>query len=239
MPDTRPDTRPEAKAAPGAPRIALIHALEESVLPIRDAFVRLWPEAVRADLLDASLSSDLAATGTLDQAMIDRFLTLGRYAASGTGAYDTRAVLFTCSAFGPAIQAVKEALPIPVMRPNEAAFDEALSIGPRIALVVTFAPSLPALSRELSEMAEARGQRVEITPVLAEDALPALKSGDGRGHDAAVLRACASLGPQDAVVLGQFSLARAAQVLRPEIACPVITTPDSAVRALRQRVLAG
>jgi Asp/Glu/hydantoin racemase len=220
-----------------APRIALIHALEESVLPIRDAFARLWPEARTADLLDASLSADLAAAGALDDAMVQRFLTLGRYAAGGTGSHDTRAILFTCSAFGPAIEAVKADLPIPVMRPNEAAFTEALEMGERIALVVTFAPSLPALTRELQEMAQARGRDVQITPVLAEGALAALKAGDGAGHDEAVRRACAGLGPLDAIVLGQFSLARAARVLQPQAGCPVVTTPDSAVRALRRMVL--
>ena len=211
------------------PRIALIHALEESVLPIRDAFVRLWPQALRADLLDASLSADLAAAGTLDAAMTDRFVTLGRYAARGTGPHDTRAVLFTCSAFGPAIEAVKADLSIPVMRPNEAAFDAALNIGSRVALVVTFGPSLPALTRELEQMAAARGQTIDITPVLADGALAAM-AAEGLGPPP---------GPQDAVVLGQFSLARAEKVLSPMLDCPVITTPDSAVRALRRMIEAG
>jgi hypothetical protein len=229
------ETGAEAKS----PRIALIHALEDSVAPIRDAFARLWPRAQTADILDASLSADLAAAGGLDQAMIDRFVTLGRYAARGTGHHDTRAVLFTCSAFGPAIDAVRADLPIPVMRPNEAAFAEALEIGQRIALVVTFPPSLPALTREMEEMAAARGRSVEITPILAKGALGALKAGDGAGHDDAVRRACAGMGAQDAVVLGQFSLARAARVLEPHVDCPVVTTPDSAVRALRRVIHAA
>ena len=221
------------------PRIALIHALEESVLPIRAAFARHWPEARRADLLDTSLAEDLAAAGELTEAMTARFVTLGRYAAKGAGDSETRAVLFTCSAFGPAIAAVKADLSIPVMRPNEAAFAEALEIGPRIALVVSFAPSLPSLTRELEEMAAASGKPVTSTQILAEGALPALKAGDGAGHDQAVLRACTDIGPQDAIVLGQFSLARAADLLQPLVACPVITTPDSAVRALRRRISAA
>ncbi|MDD7972923.1 aspartate/glutamate racemase family protein [Roseinatronobacter alkalisoli] len=216
------------------PRIALIHALEESVAPIRDAFARLWPEAQIADLLDTSLSADLARAGRLDQAMITRFLKLGRYAALGSGAQDTQAILFTCSAFGPAIDAVRSALSIPVLRPNQAAFAEALILGARIALVVTFPPSLPALMRELQDMASALGKTIHITPILADGALAALKVGDGAGHDAIVLAACKDIGAQDVVLLGQFSLARAARVLQPCFGCPVITTPDSAVRALRR-----
>lgn len=221
------------------PRIALIHALEESVSPIRAAFARLWPEAQGADLLDASLSADLLAAGRLDDGMVQRFVTLGRYAAKGSGKGDTRAVLFTCSAFGPAIDAVKADLSIPVLRPNEAAFAEALERGRRIALVVTYPPSLPALTQELEQMAAARGQSISITPILADGALLALKAGDGAGHDAAVLAACKNLGAQDAVVLGQFSLARAASALQPHVDSPIFTTPDSAVRALRRLVSAS
>lgn len=68
-----------------APRIALIHVLDEPVAPIRQAFAHSWPQAPTADLLDASLSMDLATEGRLGDAMIQRFITLGRYAVSGTG----------------------------------------------------------------------------------------------------------------------------------------------------------
>ena len=50
------------------------------------------------NLLDDSLSADLARDGGLTDAMTERFLRLGRYAA-GTG---SDAILFTCSALAPA-----------------------------------------------------------------------------------------------------------------------------------------
>src|SRR5215831_17742841 len=97
-------------------RIALIHALRHSIAPVEEAFARLWPEARLANLLEDSLSADLAASGVLTPAMTERFLTLARYAA-WCGA---RGILFTCSAFGPCIEACAAALaPIPVLKPNE------------------------------------------------------------------------------------------------------------------------
>ena len=65
------------------PRIALIHALAHSVAPINEAMARDWPGAVRMNLLDDSLSADLAREGRgLDAAMHARFETLTAYAES-------------------------------------------------------------------------------------------------------------------------------------------------------------
>jgi hypothetical protein len=43
-------------------RVTLIHALKHSIAPIEAAFARLWPEARLMNLLDDSLSADLART---------------------------------------------------------------------------------------------------------------------------------------------------------------------------------
>ncbi len=218
-------------------RIARIHALEESLTPIRDAFAQHWPDVQSFDLLDTSLAVDLAQAGELDGAMMDRFRTLADYVAQAPGKDGPAdAILFTCSAFGPAIEAVKQRLSIPVMRPTEAAFDEALTLGNRIALVVTFQESLTSLSIELNEMAAARGQEITITGVMVEGALAALKAGDGATHDALVAQACADLPEQDVMLLGQFSLARAAKVLEPMFSYPVLTTPGCAVQTLRAKL---
>ena len=110
-------------AADAIARIALIHALEESVGPAREAFARHWPEAFAFDLLDTSLAIDRAEAGRLNDDMMARFLSLANYAAAHAGKGGrTAGILFTCSAFGPAIDAVKARAGIPVLRPNEAAF---------------------------------------------------------------------------------------------------------------------
>jgi hypothetical protein len=92
-------------------RIALIHALDESLLPARAAFAADWPQATCFDLLDTSLAVDLADAGRLDESLMERFQVLAGYAAGYEGrAGRTQAILFTCSAFGPAIDAVKARL---------------------------------------------------------------------------------------------------------------------------------
>lgn len=219
-------------------RIVLIHALEESVVPSRTAFSTLWKEARCFDLLDTSLAVDLAERGSLDDELISRFLRLGDYASQAVGASGKAAgILFTCSAFGPAVDAVKARLTIPVLRPNEAAFQMALQKGDRIGLIVSFLPSAKALENEFKVMADSLGRNVAIHTELAEGALAGLKSGDTELHDRAVVEAALRFPEVDAIVLGQFSMARAADNVRGHVHVPVLTTPDCAVELLRAQIL--
>ena len=212
-------------------RIALIHALRHSAAPVEAAFALLWPEARLMTLMDDSLSSDVARDRGVTPAMTERFLTLARYAA-GTGA---DGILFTCSAFGPCIEACQAALaPLPVLKPNEAMVEEAVAIGHRIGLLASFAPSLDTLPAEFATALPG----IAVVTALADGALHALDAGDGARHDRLVVEAAGSLADCDAIALGQFSLARAAQAVAAATGRPVLTTPESAVRKLR-RVLAG
>ncbi len=211
------------------PRIALIHATPVAIDPIVDAFRRLWPEARTASLLEDSLAPDLAAAGRLTDAMIDRFVTLARY-VHGCGA---DGILFTCSAFGPAIEAARGAVPVPVLKPNEAMLDEALAAGTRVGLIATFEPSIPALRQELENLALRERATLEIVTRAVPAALTALHAGRAQEHDRLIADAAEALTDCDAIVLGQFSMASAAQVIPERPGRKVLTSPASAVTRLR------
>jgi hypothetical protein len=202
-------------------RIALIHALKHSISPIEASFARLWPNAGLMNLLDDSLSADLARDGRITAAMTERFLTLGRYAV-GAG---SDAILFTCSAFGPCIEAVARAhAPMPVLKPNEAMIAEAVSRGRSIGLLSTFAPTLVSMPPEFPTS-------VEIVPKLVDGALAALDRGDRAGHNRLVVEAARDLRGCDIIALAQYSMAAA--LVAEATGRPVLTTPDSAVRKLK------
>ncbi len=200
-------------------RIALIHALRLSIDPIMASFARHWPEAKLANLLDDSLSADLAAGASLES-MTTRFLTLARY-AHATGA---DGILFTCSAFGPCIEAcAKELAPMPVLKPNEAMI-EAAQPYQRIGVLATFGPTLATMPPEFGR---------PVQTALIEGALAALDAGDGTTHDRLAAETAKSLHGCDAIALAQFSLARAADAVAAATGLPVLTTPDSAVLKLK------
>jgi hypothetical protein len=205
-------------------RIALVHALKHSIVPIEAAFASHWPEARLMNLLDDSLSADVARDGGITAAMTERFLKLGRY-AKGAGA---DAILFTCSAFGVCIEAVaREQAPMPVLKPNEAMIEQAIGKGRRIGLLSTFAPTLLSMPPEFPGS-------VEIVPKLAEGALAALDRGDRAEHDRLVAEAAKDLRDCDLIALAQYSMAPAASLVAEASGRPVVTTPDSAVLKLKQ-----
>jgi hypothetical protein len=208
-------------------RIALVHALKHSIPPIEAAFARHWPEASLMNLLDDSLSVDVARDGRITDAMTERFLRLGRYAA-GAGA---NAILFTCSAFGSCIEAVaREQAPMPVLKPNEAMIEQAVGKGRRIGLLSTFPPTLVSMPPEFP-------RSVEIVPKLAAGALAALDRGDRAEHDRLVGEASEDLRDCDLIALAQYSMAPAASLVAQISGRPVVTTPDSAVLKLKQALL--
>ena len=181
-------------------RITLVHALKHSIVPIEASFARFWPEARLMNLMDDSLSADLARDGGLSDAMTERFLNLGRYAA-GTG---SDAILFTCSAFGPCIEAVARVhAPMPVLKPNEAMIEQAVAQGRRIGLLSTFPPTLASMPREFPAS-------IEIVPKLAEGALGCARSRRSREHDRLVVEASKDLRDCDLIALAQYSMAPAA-----------------------------
>ena len=173
-------------------RIALIHALAHSVAPINAAFDRIWPGAVRMNLLDDSLSADLASSAAgLDARMHERFQQLAQYAID-TGA---QAILYTCSAFGPCIEAVAQRhASIPVCKPNQAMLEQAAAHGGKVGLIASFAPTLASMPAEFPPS-------VQLDLALAEGALGALIAATAlKLRD----RGCA------VIALAQFSMARAA-----------------------------
>ncbi len=212
-----------------SPRIALIHAVTVAIEPVHAAFRSDWPDAVCTNLLDDSLSPDLARDGELTAAMRERIRTLARYAGT-TGA---DAILFTCSAFGAAIETAAREMPIPVLKPNEAMFEAALAAGRRIGMLATFQPSVPSMEEEFHEMAQAVGHDATIETICIPAAMAALRQGDAETHNRLLAEAAPQLAECDTVLLAHFSTAQAAPAVSAALGRPVLTSPGSAVAKLR------
>jgi len=211
------------------PRIALVHAVTVAMPPVTDALAALWPEARVQHLLDDALSPDREADGDLTPAMRDRIVSLARYAH----ACGASGILYTCSAFGPAIEVAKRAVPIPVLKPNEAMFDDALARGRKLGMLATFAPSVQSMEQEFATMAARRGIEATLRTFCVPNAMQVLREGRGDEHDRLLAEAAPAFADCDALLLAHFSTSRAFDAVRTRMSIPVLTSPRSAVLALR------
>lgn len=211
----------------GAPRIFVIHALAASLGPVAQAFAGGWPGATVCNLMDDSLSADRAADGAAD--FNPRFRALADYCVHN----GADGILFACSAFNAEIDACRRGRKLPVLKPDEAMIEGALDRGRRLAVVATFEPSVASLEAQILERAAERGIDPVVEGIFVAGAMDALKSGNAGGHDARIAAAAASVTGADALLLAQFSMARAEHAAANATRVPVLTSPASAVARLR------
>ena len=215
------------------PRIVLFHATPVAMEPVGAAMEALWPEAEAVNLLDDGLALDRAREGaTISGGLVERFVDLGRYALR----IGADGILVTCSAFGPAIDRMSEVLPIPVLRPNEAMFREAIATGSRIGMLATFAPSVSTMEDEFDSFAAEAGSNAKLETLVVADAMDRLRKGDAVTHNRLVAARAPELAGHDAIMLAQFSTSRAAEGVRAAVNVPVFTAPESAVTRMKQMI---
>jgi Asp/Glu/hydantoin racemase len=217
---------------PQSPRIFVIHALRASLAPVEEAFTEGWRESRVCNLMDDSLSVDRAAALDGEAQFIPRFLSLSRYCIDN----GADAILFACSAFNDAIDACKQSTGLPVLKPDEAMIEAALVRGGRLAVVATFAPSIASLQTQIHTLAAARGASVDVEGVFVDGAMDALKAGKIDDHDEHIAKAAARIQGAGAILLAQFSMARAAPAVRALAGTTVLTSPASAVAKLKTLV---
>src|SRR5262249_27529067 len=143
-------------------------------------------------------------------------------------------ILFTCSAFTPAVDKAKADVKVPVLKPDEAMFTAALDAGGRVGVLATFPGTLPVAEPQLRAAAAARRVEVEIASAAVPEAFKAMNAGDTATHDRLVVDAASSLAKDvDVLCLAQFSMARAQPAVQKRVSVPVLTSPTAAVARLR------
>src|SRR5258708_2748647 len=114
-------------------RIFLVHPYFPTMAPIDAAFKAAWPQAQTVNLLDESLYADVPADGTLSPSLYESVATLLRHCEKN----GADGIVFTGTTFGPAVDAARAEIKVPVLRAEEAMADEAVGRGERILLVCT------------------------------------------------------------------------------------------------------
>jgi len=208
-------------------RIAVISAVVAAMPPATSALAAEFPAADVWHILDDKLLEDADARGGLTPELAERMAGLIAHAVRG----GAEGVLLTCSLYGPVAAQFQ---PVPVLAPDQAAFDELADAQYREVLVLaSFATACDDSVRRLRRFLAERGCATTVGGRPADAAMAATRAGDGAGLVDALADAYGR-STADAVFLAQYSLAPAAAQLASRIGRPVIAGPVSAATRLRR-----
>jgi Asp/Glu/hydantoin racemase len=132
-------------------------------------------------------------------------------------------VVVTCSSIGPAVDASRGFVDVPVLRIDEPMADEAVRLGSRIGVVATLATTLEPTAELVARRAREAGKDVQVVSHLCDGAFEALTAGDRDRHDELVREGLRQVMSQtDVVVLAQASMAR---VVEDDPPVPILSSP--------------
>ncbi len=198
---------------------------------MQDIFQEVLPDVRRINIVDDSLLADVMARGVITEAVQQRMNTYVK-AAEIAGA---NAVLSLCSSLGPAIDAARKGVQIPVIKIDDAMTEKAIHEASRIGVLATVATTLKPTVALLQEKADILKKTVEIQPGLVNGAFEILLGGDKDRHDAMVSEAAGKMaGSVDLLVLAQASMTRLAPRLQKETGLAVLSSPRLAVEYTRR-----
>jgi Asp/Glu/hydantoin racemase len=210
-------------------RVFLVHPTPLAMAPIDQAFKTLWPQAQTLNVLDESLYADIPQDGTLAPAIYDRVASLLHHCeASGADG-----ILFSGSTFGPAVDKARASMRVPVLRPEEAMMEQAVTLGERILLVCTAKRAMPVVRGTLDAAVKRAGVTRQIAELWVAGARDAITGGDIATHDRLIAEQVAAAGDVDVIIFGQISMVPAQVPLPPEIKRRIVIGPDATVARMR------
>jgi hypothetical protein len=202
--------------------------------PIVDAFAAAWPEAEVLNLLDEALYADVSPEGIMGPDVPERVASLLLHARKSRA----DGIVFTGSTFGPAVDAAKGGIGIPVLKADEAMAEIIAANAKRPLIVCTARRALPVIRGNIAAKAAEKGTAPDISELWVADAKDAIVAGDDAVHDRLIAEAVKSNNAgHDVIAFGQVSMVPAKRLLPADVAERVVTSAEASV--LRMRELVG
>lgn len=210
-------------------RVTMIHAIAESIPPVRLAFDSVFPEAELINVLDEGLLVDFD----------DQLTPLLRRRMSNIIGYcqdnKANAIGLACSVYAPVVDSAKDLVHVPLVSSYGPVMADAVAAGSRIGLIASVPATLRDSEYYLRLAAEEAGVEIEPHLCLAEDLIPVMRSEGQAGLERRLEQEVLNLAPNvDVVLLSQFSFAAALTHLEKISPVPVLSAPHSSARTLKR-----
>lgn len=205
-------------------RLAIIHTSFALVELLNDMAAERLDDVDVVNIVDDALLKDARREG------IDRqFMTRMRHCYEAAQASGAAIALNACSSVSEPVDEIRKAVELPILKIDEPMAQEAARTGRRIAILATVESTLGPTRRLIESQALAQQRSIEASEWLCEGAFELLCSGKQEQHDRAVAnQAMAAATRCDTIVFAQASMSRLADSLRPQLDCPILTSPSLA-----------
>ena len=210
-------------------RVTMIHAIAESIPPVRLAFSEEFPEAEVINVLDEGLLIDF--DGRLTPNLRRRMTNLIGY-CQDNGA---DAIGLACSVYAPVVDAAKDLVDVPLVSSYGPVMADAVAAGARVGLIASVPATMRDSEHYLKLAAQETGKAVEPHLCLAEDLIRVMRAEGQSGLERRLEEEVLKLAPDvDVVLLSQFSFAAALAHLKNVSPVPVLSASHSSARALKR-----
>ena len=196
---------------------------------IQELLGELLPGDEVMHLVDSDVLARVISDGSITQDSEARIRLMAE-AAEKAGA---DVIFSACSSLGPAIDAAKDHVGIPIVKIDDAMTRRAAQTADRVGVLATVPSTLGPTAALIRSAALDLGRDVEVLEHLCPGAFDVLMGGDRDAHDAMVLQGARQLAAAtDVVVLAQASMARLAPSLEAALGVPVLSSPRDGVENL-------
>ncbi|HSP48126.1 MAG TPA: aspartate/glutamate racemase family protein [Clostridiaceae bacterium] len=183
--------------------------------------------------LDSGLIERVNRDKSISDTSMERMKTLIRNAKSD----GVDGVLLTCTVFSPYVEDFSAEIGIPVIAADRAMIELALDSGRKTAILYTFPSTRTSTLSLIQNVETSRGEKLDHELVFVENAFEALQKGSHDLHDRLIADKVSTLHESfGLIVLAQISMIGATKLIERDT--PVLTSPSSALSALRIRLKA-
>ena len=210
-------------------RVTMIHAIAESIPPVRLAFSEEFPEAEVINVLDEGLLIDF--NDQLTPKLRRRMSNLIGYCQDN----NADAIGLAYSVYAPVVDSAKYLFDVPLISSYGPVMAEAVAAGTRIGVIASVPATMRDSEHYLKLAADEAGKEIEPHLCLAEDLIPVMRAEGQAGLERRLEEEVLKLAPDvDVVLLSQFSFAAALAHLTTVSPVPVLSAPHSSARALKR-----
>jgi len=212
--------------------VALIHPWADLVPLLTEVAHEVMADAELIHMVDEGIPRLVAEAGGITEPATRR---LCGYAMNAHEA-KADAVMLTSPVFGPALDAVRSVVGIPVVRIDAAMVESAVQFGTNVGVLATSPLTLEPTLALLLERADAKGKDVALDSRVSEEAGAALARQDREAYERIVSEEAAQLAGNDCVVLADVMMHRALRAASERVRVPVLASPQLGFEDLAKKL---